>query len=184
MKTFATGIFLRPVVASIAMLAAFSAFAQEHRWAGRTLGDFEWSIHERLAALPSHGVFDTLRFEVHGNTVALSGQVMKESAKENAERAVARLDGVEKVVNHIELLPSSRRDDALRKNLYHAIYENQPLDKYARRARPSIHIVVKNGWVSLEGVVDSDSDRSLVHSRALQVTSHVSDNPRVAPEES
>ena len=71
----------------------------------------------------------------------------------------------------------------MRKNLYRAIYEKHPLNKYARRAQPSIHIVVKNGWVSLEGVVDSDSDRSLAHASALQVTSHVSDNLRVAPEE-
>ncbi len=43
-------------------------------------------------------------------------------------------------------------------------------------------IIVKDGWVTLEGVVDSDADRSMVHLRALQATAHVSDNLRVAPE--
>jgi hyperosmotically inducible protein len=162
------------------VLTALCAFGQEHQWAGRTLDDFEWTIHEKLAALPSHGVFDTLRFDVQDKTVTLSGAVVKESAKQGAERAVKQIPGVEKVVNNIELLPSSRSDDALRMNVYRAIYEKQPLEKYGTRGAPPIHIVVKNGWVSLEGVVDSDADRSMVHLRALRVTGHVSDNLRVA----
>jgi hyperosmotically inducible periplasmic protein len=164
-----------------ALFVAFCASAQEHPWAGRTLDQLEWSIHERLAVLPSYGVFDTVRFELQGKTVTLSGQVVKESVKQNAERMVSHLDSVEKVVNQIEVLPSSRRDDALRMNVYRAIYEKQPLEKYGTRAAPSIHIIVKNGWVTLEGVVDTDVDRTLAYQRALQATSHVSDNLRVAP---
>jgi len=163
-----------------ALLAALSAFGQEHQWAGRTLDDLEWTIHEKLAVLPSHGVFDTVRFEVQGNTVTLSGCVVKESVKQNAERAVRQINGVQKVANTIEVLPVSHRDDALRTNVYRAIYEQQPLDKYGTREAPPIHIIVKNGWVSLEGVVDSDADRSLVHLRVLGVTSHVSVNLRVS----
>jgi hyperosmotically inducible periplasmic protein len=170
-------------IPAMLVLATVCAFAQNHPWAGRPLDSLESRVHDRLAALPSHGVFDTVRFEVQDKAVMLSGQVLKESAKENAERAVAKLPGVEKVVNTIEVLPSSRRDDALRMNVYRAIYENQSLDKYGTRGTPPIHIIVKNGWVSLEGVVDSNSDRGLAHSRALRVTSHVSDNLRVAPEE-
>jgi hyperosmotically inducible protein len=82
------------------------------------------------------------------------------------------------------VLPPSQRDDALRMNLYRAIYEKAPLEKYATRDTPSIHIVVKNGWVTLEGVVDSEADRALAHQRALRVTTHVSDNLRVSPQES
>jgi hyperosmotically inducible protein len=164
------------------VLFALTAFAQQHQWAGRTLDNFEWAIHEKLAVLPSYGVFDTVRFEVQGRTVTLSGQVVRESVKQNAERIVRQLNGVESVVNHIEVLPSSRRDDALRINVYRAIYEKEPLEKYGTRAAPPIHIVVKDGWVQLEGVVDSDADRSLIHLRALKATAHVSDNLRVAPE--
>jgi hyperosmotically inducible periplasmic protein len=165
------------------LLAALCASAQEHPWAGRTLDNLEWTIHERLAVLPSYGVFDTVRFEVQGKTVTLSGQVVKESVRRNAERMVKQMQGVEKVVNHIEVLPSSRRDDALRMNVYRAIYETRPLEKYGTRASPSVHIIVKDGWVSLEGVVDSDADRGMVHLQALNVTAHVSDHLRVAPEE-
>jgi hyperosmotically inducible protein len=170
-------------IACATLLLAFCASAQEHQWAGRTLNNFEWTIHERLAVLPSYGVFDTVRFEVQGKTVTLSGQVVKESVKQNAERMVKHIDGVEDVVNDIELLPSSRSDDALRMNVYRSIYEKQPLEKYGTRGAPAIHIIVKNGWVTLEGVVDSHADRSLVHLRALEATAHVSDNLRVAPQE-
>ena len=165
------------------LLTALCTLAQEHKWAGRTLDHLEWSIHEELAVLPFHEVFDTLNFEVQGKTVTLSGQVVKERVKQNAERVVRQLNGVESVVNRIEVLPSSLRDDALRMNVYRAIYEKQPLEKYGTRAAPPIHIIVKNGLVTLEGVVDSDADRSMVHQRALKVTAHVSDNLRVAPEE-
>jgi hyperosmotically inducible protein len=165
------------------VLFALSALAQDHPWAGRTLDNFESTIHERLAGLPSYGVFDTVRFEVQGKTVVLSGQVVKESVKQNAERMVRHLDGVQNVVNHIEVLPSSRRDDALRMNVYRAVYEKQPLEKYGTRAAPPIHIIVKDGWVTLEGVVDSDADRGMVHRRALQASAHVSDNLRVAAQQ-
>ncbi len=164
------------------LLAAFCASAQQHPWAGRTLDNLEQTIHERLAVLPSYGVFDTVRFEVQGRTVTLSGQVVKEAVKQNAERMVKRVDGVESVVNHIEVLPSSRRDDALRMNVYRAIYESRPLEKYGTRAAPSVHIIVKDGWVTLEGVVDSEADRRLVHLEALKASAHVSENLRVAPE--
>lgn len=163
-----------------ALLAVLCASAQEHKWAGRTLDDFEWTIHEKLRVLPSYGVFDTVRFEVEGHSVILSGQVMKDAVKQNAGRLVGHLDGVTNVVNNIEVLPPSRRDDALRANLYRVIYEKEPLEKYGDRSAPPIHIIVKNGWASLEGVVDSEADRSMIRLRALRATDHLSDNLRVA----
>ncbi len=169
-------------IGCVTLLAAVSALAQDHKWAGRTLDNFEWSIHEKLATIPSYGVFDTVRFEIQGTTVILSGQVVRESVKQDAERLVSHVKGVGRVANNIEVLPSSRRDDALRMNVYRAVYDKAPLEKYGDRAAPPIHIIVKNGWVTLEGVVDSEADRSLVRMRALNTTAHVSDNLRVAPE--
>jgi hyperosmotically inducible protein len=166
----------------VAILMAFGALAQEHKWAGRTLDDLEQTIHERLAGLPFHGVFDTLNFEVQGKTVILSGSVLKESIAEKAVRAVKQLDGVENVVNHVEVLPSSQRDDALRKNVYRAIFENAPGQGEGAFAGSTIHIIVKNGVVTLEGVVNSDADRSAIYVKTLQVTAHVTDNLRVRPD--
>lgn len=165
------------------LLAALPALGQEHKWAGRTLDGLEWRIHEELAMLPFHGVFDTLRFELQGKTVILSGQVVRETVKINAEREIKRLDGVESVVNKIEVLPSSRRDDAIRMNVYRAIYQKQPLEKYGTRAVPPIHIIVKDGNVTLEGAVDSETDRNMAYLRALKAARFVTNNLRVAPEE-
>jgi hyperosmotically inducible periplasmic protein len=180
MKNILTRTFLTVLCGTA--LSATSAFTQEHKWAGRVLDDFEQSIHERLAGLPSYGVFDTVRFEVQGHTVVLSGQVTRGSMKHNAERTVGQVAGVEKVVNNIEVLPSSRSDDALRKRLYRAIYEDGPLEEYRTGQAPPVHIIVKNGWLSLEGVVDSEADRNSVYVRALQVTAQVRDNLRVVPQ--
>jgi osmotically-inducible protein OsmY len=162
--------------------AALTGFAQEHRWAGRSLDDFEWNIHEKLAAVSSHGVFDTVRFEVNGDAVTLTGQVLKEGAKTAAERAVRDVKGVRTVNNELQVLPSSRKDDVLRMNVYKAIYESGELGKYGDRQGPSIHIIVRDGWVTLEGVVDSDEDRHTARLNAMKVTSHVLDNLRVTPE--
>jgi len=174
---------LRSSILSGLLLLGTYGFAQEHHhWAGRALNPFEWTIHERLASLPYHGVFDTFNFEVHGKTVILTGHVVKENVKERAERAVRRIDGVERVINRIEVLPSSRRDDALRLNLYRAIYRGAEPAEYDGGSPPFVQIIVRDGSVSLEGVVRSEADRRAIYSRALNVTAHVSNNLRVMPQ--
>ena len=86
------------------LLVALCALAQDHKWAGRTLDAFEWTIHERLAELPFQGVFDTLRFDVQGKAVTLSGQVVKDSVKQNAERAVDEIERVAKDRRFVQVL--------------------------------------------------------------------------------
>jgi hyperosmotically inducible periplasmic protein len=161
----------------VTLLAGASALAQEHQWAGRSLDNFEWAIHERLSALPSHGVFDSIDFEVRGSTVVLSGYVLKDGVKHKAERAVRHMSGVQSVVNHIEVLPSSSRDEALRGNVYRAVYEKDRAETTG--AEPAVHIIVKNGWVTLEGVANSEDERNAIHLRALKATSNVIDHLRV-----
>ena len=167
--------------AGVLLLFALCAFAQDHKWAGRTLDDLEQTIHDRLAALPYHGVFDTINFEVQGKTVILTGYVVKPAVPEKAVRAVRQLDGVETVVNRIEVLPSSRRDDALRKNLYRAIFENSPDSESGAYRGAAIHIIVKNGSATLEGVVSSDADRNDIQLKTVHIVPHVTNNLRVSP---
>lgn len=168
-------------IAAVLLFTGLCAFAQEHKWAGRTLDNFEWAIHEKLAGLPSYGVFDTIRFEVQDGNVILSGRVLSQRVKDGAQRAVGRIDGVKQVTNEIEVLPASRSDDALRMKVYRAIYDEQPVERSGSQESFPIHIIVKNGWTTLEGVVDSDTGRSAVHMRALRVTAHLSNHVRVAP---
>ncbi len=97
------------------------------------------------------------------------GQVVRPSLKSDAENAVKRIEGVERVENKIEVLPPSSMDDGLRLALYRAIYGHPPLVKYALGVQKPIRIIVKNGHVDLEGVVDSEADKNLVNLRANSV---------------
>lgn len=126
-------------------------------------------VRKELVTLPWYGVFDNLAYQIDGNTVTLSGQVTRPTTKEDAAARVKELEGVAKVVNNIEVLPVSSFDDDIRRATYQAIYWYAPLQRYGLGANPSIHIIVKNGHVTLEGVVSNKADRDLAYMRARQV---------------
>ncbi|HEY6388040.1 MAG TPA: BON domain-containing protein [Candidatus Acidoferrum sp.] len=111
--------------------------------------------------LPYYSVFDNLGYRVEGGKALLEGQVVRPSLKSDAEAVVKNVPGVATVVNNIEVLPPSPMDDQLRRALYRAIYGDPALSRYGYSAVPSIHIIVKNGNVALEGVVDSETDKNL-----------------------
>ena len=119
--------------------------------------------------LPWYSVFDNLAFQVDLDKVTLIGQVTRPVLKSDAEAAVKRIEGVATVVNKIEVLPLSPMDDQLRRAEFRAIYREPGLQRYGLGAVPSIHIIVKNGHVTLEGVVDSEMDRNVANIRANQV---------------
>ena len=128
-------------------------------------------VRHELVMLPYYGVFDNLTYKVDGNgTVVLIGQVSRPTLKSDAENVVKRIEGVEKVVNQIEVLPVSPNDDRLRLALYRAIYGHTALNRYALQAVPPIHIVVKNGNVTLEGVVANAGDRNIANIQANSVS--------------
>ena len=120
--------------------------------------------------LPYFGVFDYIAFKVDGSTVALLGQVVRPSLKSDAENAVKRIEGVDRVDNQIEVLPPSSMDDGLRIKLFRAIYGYPALERYSLGVKKPIRIIVKGGRVTLEGVVDSDGDKNLVGVRANGVS--------------
>jgi hyperosmotically inducible periplasmic protein len=123
-------------------------------------------VRHQLLLLPYYSVFDNLSYRIDGDTVTLEGQVVRPTLKADAESAVKEIEGITGVVNNIEVLPVSPMDDQLRRALYHAIYGDAVLSRYAYSSVASIHIIVKNGNVTLEGVVDSDSDKNLAYLRA------------------
>ena len=87
-----------------------------------------------------------------------------------SERVVKTIEGVEKVDNQIEVLPVSPNDDRLRLRLFRAIYGFNALQRYALPVVKPIRIIVKNGHVTLEGIVDSEGDKDLVNLRARGVS--------------
>ncbi len=129
-------------------------------------------IRHELVMLPYYSLFDWLQFEVQQDgDVTLKGEVTRPNLKSDAENVVKKIEGVEKVVNQIEVLPLSPNDDRIRRAVYRAIFNfNSPLFRYATVAVPSIHIIVKNGNVTLKGVVASQADSNLANIKANGVS--------------
>jgi osmotically-inducible protein OsmY len=127
-------------------------------------------VRHQLVLLPFYSVFDNLEFSVKHDTVTLMGQVVRPTLKSDAEAAVKHLEGAAQVVNDIEVLPVSPSDDRLRRALYHKIYGDDVLHRYALQAVPPIHIIVKNGHVTLVGVVATEMDKNIAGMRANGVS--------------
>lgn len=123
-------------------------------------------VRHEIVTLPFFDVFDNIAFRVDGYTVTLMGQVTDPTVKGDAERAVKGIEGVERVNNQIEVLPLSPNDDRLRRALFVAIYGYDGLQRYALPVIKPIRIIVKNGRVSLEGVVANEMDKQLAYMRA------------------
>ena len=121
--------------------------------------------HEILT-LPFFDVFDNIEFRVDGSKVTLMGQVTRPILKSSAEAVVKDIEGVENVNNRIEVLPLSPNDDRLRLAAYRAIYGFNALRRYALPVIKPIRIIVKNGNLTLEGIVDTETDKNLVYIRA------------------
>jgi hyperosmotically inducible protein len=126
-------------------------------------------VHHELVMLPYYGVFDNLAYRIDGGTVTLFGQVTRPTLKSDAENVVKNVEGVNRVVNNIEVLPVSSMDDRIRLAEYRAIYSQPTLNKYALQAVPPIHIIVKNGHVTLVGVVANESDKNVAGIQAKSV---------------
>jgi hyperosmotically inducible protein len=118
-------------------------------------------VRHELVMLPYYGVFDNLAYRVDGNKVTLFGQVTRPTLKSDAENAVKRIEGVSSVQNEIEVLPLSTNDDWVRRAAYRAIYSKPQLNRYAMMAVPPIHIIVKNGNITLIGVVATEGDKNV-----------------------
>ncbi|HZS25923.1 MAG TPA: BON domain-containing protein [Candidatus Angelobacter sp.] len=124
-------------------------------------------VHHELVMLPQLTIFDNLQYQVNGNEVTLKGEVVHGVLKGEAQDAVKKIEGVEKVNNQIDILPPSPMDNRIRLAVAHALFGNDsPLFRYAMGALPPIHIIVKSGHVTLEGVVDSESDKNLAYTKA------------------
>ena len=130
----------------------------------------EREVRHELVTLPYYDVFDNLEYRVDGSQVTLSGQVVRPTLKSGAENVVKNIEGVEKVTNNIEVLPLSPNDDRLRVAIYRAIYGHPALQRYSVRSVPPIHIIVKSGSVTLEGVVANEGDRNIANIQANGVS--------------
>jgi hyperosmotically inducible protein len=138
-------------------------------------------VRHELVMLPQFSIFDNLAYKVDGGTVILMGQVKNAVLKDSAEKAVKEIEGVEQVENQIEILPPSFNDDRIRLRVARAVFNDALLFRYSMGAVPPIHIIVNRGNVTLEGVVDSQTDKNVAGIRANGVSGvfSVTNNLRV-----
>jgi hyperosmotically inducible protein len=188
-----TSFFTRSLLAtSLAALLASGSFA----FAGTRSGPpakstqnsnyQDWltnQVRHELVMVPWLSIFDNLSYSVNGSEVTLYGQVVNPTLKIDANNAVKHIEGVTKVNDNIEVLPLSPFDNGIRRAEYRAIFRQPALQRYALGTLPPIHIIVENGHVTLEGVVDSQGDKDLAGLQANGVPNvfSVTNNLKVEP---
>jgi hypothetical protein len=175
-----------PLLGAFVLLLIFGdvTLVQSQKWPS----NMRAAIRKAIMTLPNYGVFDDLSFDIQESTVILRGFASRPSLKESAGQAVKKVQGVEKVVNQIEVLPLSTRDDDVRADLYANIYGDTALARFgptrATHHIPSIaregfgitndppigyhaiHIIVKDGHVTLAGMVNTPGDSLIAETRA------------------
>ena len=172
------------IVAATTVVLALSAPA----WAAdRTELQVARDVSKQVLTYPQFSIFDSVHMQIDQDVVTLTGKVTMPYKKNDLEKRVARIDGVHQVVNKIAVLPVSMFDDELRFRIARAIYGNSNFWNYGSMANPPIHIVVENGHVTLDGVVNSNTDRMLARSiassfGAFSVTNELKTDAEMAQE--
>ena len=146
------------------LLCAASALAQGDRKNLQVFNDISATVNRYTFFT----IFDDVSASVENGTVTLIGKVTQPYKRDEIEKRVAKIDGVRRVVNRLEVLPVSSFDEELRNRIARSIYGNSNFWNYAIMANPPIHIIVDHGHVTLTGVVQSNVDRMLARSLATQ----------------
>src|ERR1041384_1968286 len=100
-------------------------------------------------------IFDDINADVKDGNVTLTGRVTMPYKKDDIEKRVAKVAGVQRGKAGIAVLPFSTFDEALRARIARSIYSNSTFWNYAIMPNPPIHIVVENGRGTLAGGVNS-----------------------------
>jgi len=153
--------FAKVVAAAIVTLAVSTP-----AWAQRSNLETFRDVQQQVLRYPHFTVFDSIHANVDNGVVRLTGKVTMPYKRDDIAKRVARVSGIDNVVNEIEVLPVSGFDDDLRIGIARAIYGNSNFWRYGSMVNPPIHIVVEHGRVTLEGVVNSEVDRMLARSIA------------------
>lgn len=123
------------------------------------------AAHE-IRMYPRYSIWDNINVSVNSGALELSGQVNQPYKKDDLQRLMQHVPGVTSVTNELEVLPVSFVDDGLRARVARAIYRDPVLSRYAIQAYPPIHIIVRNGHVTLEGVVSTAMEKNIAGLRA------------------
>lgn len=149
--------------------AGFSSISAAQQTAQAPNETLQREVQHNLRMLNYYTVFDNLEFGVEGNRVILEGQVTNPEVKSEAVAVVKKISGVSDVQDNIKVLPLSNDDDRIRRAAYRAIYGDPQLSKYGFQSVQSIHIIVDQGRITLEGNVESQADKNVAGIRANSV---------------
>jgi len=122
----------------------------------------------------AYSIFDNITLDAQGDRLIVNGQVTQPYKKQDIGNFLAHVKGVADLENNLEVLPTSEYDESLRLAIARAIYNDPYFVRYADQARPPIHITVKNGNVTLEGVVASQMDRTKAETDARLAATYFS----------
>ena len=142
---------------------AFLSFLAFEAKAQTPQNGLERKVFKELIKLPYYGVFDHIAYKIDGNNVTLYGKVANARNRKDAERWVKDIDGVDTVVNNIQILPLSGFDNSIRQQMLRSFYRGGSLYRYLQEPNPSIRIIVENGRVTLEGYVANKGDFNLAN---------------------
>jgi hyperosmotically inducible protein len=122
-------------------------------------------VHE-IRMYPYYSIWDNINVHVDNGNVEISGAVSQPYKKSDIQRLVAHVPGVTTVTNDLKVLPLNSMDNRLRAQVARAIYRDPMFTGYAMEAVPPIHIIVENGHVTLEGVVNTEAQKEVAGIRA------------------
>jgi hyperosmotically inducible protein len=123
-------------------------------------------VRHEILVYPHYTLWDNINYRVDQGNVQLTGAVTQPYKKSDLTKIVQKIPGVTSVTNQLEVLPLSPMDDRLRRQVASAIFRDPSLSRYAIQAVPPIHIIVDNGHVTLEGVVNSPLEKEVAGMRA------------------
>jgi hyperosmotically inducible protein len=104
-------------------------------------------------------MFDDVDVRVADGVATLTGFVTMSAKSKEFEKLASQVRGIQRVVNEIETLPVSMMDDALRAEIAVKIYHSAAFSDHAKQRIGPVHIIVRDGMVTLTGVVDSEAER-------------------------
>jgi hyperosmotically inducible periplasmic protein len=159
---------LRKLAATAALVVTLGAFGFTSQAAAADTENLQLfrAVQKQVLNYTHFTIFDSVNMQINEGTVTLTGWVTMPYKKNDIERRVSRVDGVDRVINQIKELPVSQFDDELRFRIARAIYSSPHFRGYGSMVNPPIHIIVEHGRVTLEGVVNNNVDRMIARSIA------------------
>jgi hyperosmotically inducible protein len=146
-----------------------------------TPGQIAEQARKDIVTYYAYTIFDNITMEVRGDRLIVNGQVTQPYKKQDIANYLAHVKGVAELDNNLEVLPTSEYDDSLRLAIARAVYNDPFFTRYGNQALPPVHIIVKNGNVTLEGVVATALDRTKAETdpRLAATYFNLTDNLRI-----